>query len=101
MRNFFPLSLSVALAAALSGCGSGEEDSGVSPTSVAVFRGGDAVDGLWFQATTGNAYTDENGGIAYKPGVAYTFFVGNLKLGTFTPTVDNATFTPGSLVSST
>lgn len=98
MKNILPLSLSLALAAALSACGAGsDEEEQVAATTSGVFR--DApVSGLWYQSRTGNAYTGSGGVFSYKPGETYTFFVGKVKLGSFTPTTDNATVTPANLV---
>lgn len=98
MKNILPLSLSLALAAALSACGAGgEEEDQVVATTSGVFR--DApVSGLWYQSLTGNGYTNSKGEFPYKPGEVYTFFVGQLKLGSYTPGTDNAIVTPASLV---
>lgn len=97
MKTSLSFSIPFALAAALAGCGGGEEETQLSTTTTGVFR--DApVYGLWYQSTTGNGYTGSKGTFPYRPGETYTFFVGQMKLGSFTPTVDNATVTPASLV---
>ncbi len=98
MKNILPLSLALALAAALSACGAGgDEEEQIVATTSGVFR--DApVSGLWYQSRTGNGYTNSKGQFPYKPGEVYTFFVGQLKLGAYTPDRDNAMVTPASLV---
>lgn len=96
MKASVSLSLPVVLVTMLAGCGAGGEDT-VSATTTGMFR--DApVSGLWYQSLTGNAYTSSTGTFPYKPGVTYTFYVGAVKLGSFTPTVDDATVTPANLV---
>jgi hypothetical protein len=98
MKALVTFSLPVLLATMLAGCGAGgEDDAAVAATTTGMFR--DApVSGLWYQSTTGNAYTSSTGTFPYKPGVTYTFYVGAVKLGSFIPTVDNATVTPANLV---
>ncbi|MGH8491639.1 MAG: hypothetical protein ACRERR_00810 [Moraxellaceae bacterium] len=99
MKASVHFSLSTLLAAMLAGCGAGGTEEAVDASTTGVFRDS-PVAGLWYQSTTGNNYTDSKGRFDYKPGETYTFFVGSVKLGSFTPTSDNATVTPANLAAS-
>lgn len=96
MKTSVHFSLSTLLVAMLAGCGAGGTEEAVEVSTTGVFRDS-PVAGLWYQSTTGNHYTDSKGRFDYKPGETYTFFVGSVKLGSFTPTRDNATVTPANL----
>lgn len=100
MKSLTRLSIPMAMLGLLAGCGSGDEAAtGKAATTTGVFR--DApVSGLWVQGSTGNQYTANDGSFAYRPGETYTFYVGKTALGSFTPTTDNATVSPASLVPS-
>lgn len=100
MKLLTRLSIPVAMAGLLAGCGSGEEGAtGKSATTTGVFRDAPVV-GLRVEGSTGKQLTASDGSFAYRPGETYTFYVGKVVLGSFTPTTDNATVSPASLVPS-
>ncbi|MDQ8038433.1 MAG: hypothetical protein REI12_13495 [Pedobacter sp.] len=100
MKLLTRLSIPVAMAGLLAGCGSGEETAtGKSATTTGVFRDAPVV-GLRVEGSTGKQLTASDGSFAYRPGETYTFYVGKVVLGSFTPTTDNVTVSPASLVPS-
>lgn len=85
--------LPVAAAAALAACGGGSTPTASStPTadSVATFIDS-PVAGLAFKSERRSGLTDRNGNFPYQPGETLTFSVGNLVLGSVTPTGDKVT----------
>lgn len=100
MKSLSRLSIAMAMTGLLAGCGSGEEEvTGKTATTTGVFRDAPVV-GLRVQGSTGNQVTGSDGRFAYRPGETYTFYVGKVVLGSFTPTTDNATVGPANLVPS-
>lgn len=84
-RRWLPRASGIALAATLAACGGGGGTSPASTTSVATFI--DAkVEGLAFRSASHSGRTDRNGNFAYKPGETVTFSIGNMVLGSVTPT---------------
>ena len=92
-----PLLLPVAMALTLAACGGGSDTSTSANntntntnTQVATFIDAQ-VEGLAFQSTSHSGLTDRNGNFPYQPGEAVTFSVGNIVLGSVTPTGNKVT----------
>lgn len=101
MQRKLQLGMTVVAASLLAACGGGDGDTGVSTpvTSTGVFRDA-AVSRLYFETSGSSGYTAADGSFTYQVGKTYSFWIGNVKLGSATLSEANATVTPGSLVSS-
>jgi hypothetical protein len=97
MKKIIRSAPGVALAVMLASCGGGSGSTIPAATATAVFRDS-PVAGLYYENSNRSGYTDSQGRFAYVPGEPLTFWIGDLQLGTFTPTQDAATLSPGSLV---
>lgn len=78
-------------AATLTACGGGGGGSATaSPTQVATFIDS-PVAGLAFKSASRSGLTDRNGNFPYTPGETVTFSIGNMVLGSITPTGNKVT----------
>jgi len=83
--------LPVALAATLAACGGGSSPGAGSVTpQVATFIDS-AVEGLAFKSASRSGLTDRNGNFPYTKGETVTFSIGNMVLGSVTPTGNKVT----------
>lgn len=94
-RAHLPLLLPVAMAVTLTACGGGSDTSANSNamatnTQIATFIDAQ-VEGLAFQSASHSGLTDRNGNFPYTPGEKVTFSIGNMVLGSVTPTGNKVT----------
>lgn len=85
------LCLPLALAATLAACGGGSSPgAGSGPTQVATFIDS-PVEGLAFKTASRSGLTDRHGNFPYTRGETVTFSIGNMVLGSVTPTGNKVT----------
>lgn len=101
MQRKLKFGMTALAASLLAACGGGSSDGNSSSpvTSTGVFRDA-AVSRLYFETSGSSGYTAADGTFSYQVGKTYSFWVGNVKLGSATLSEANATVTPGSLVTS-
>ena len=91
-RPWHPALVATALAAAatLTACGGGGGTASSGSTQVATFIDS-PVAGLAFKSASRSGLTDRNGNFPYSPGETVTFSIGNMMLGSVTPTGNKVT----------
>lgn len=92
-RPWHPALMATALAAAaaLTACGGGSSPTSATVTpQVATFIDS-PVEGLAYQSASRRGLTDRNGNFPYTPGETVTFSIGNMVLGSVTPTGNKVT----------
>lgn len=82
--------LPIALAASLAACGGGGGGAPTAAPSIATFIDS-PVQGLAYTSASRSGRTDRNGNFPYTPGEKVTFSIGNLVLGSVTPSGNKVT----------